>query len=200
VRRVGLTGGIATGKSTVSARLVEHGAVLVDSDAIAREVVAAGTPGLAEVIEAFGDDVVAPSGELDRPALGRIVFADPAARARLEAIVHPLVRRRSAALAAEAEAAGVAVVVFDIPLLVETSQQQDFDEVVVVEAPEQVQVERLTRDRGLTPEDATARIRAQATPAQRRAAADHVLVNDGSVGLLLERVDALWDQLVSRRA
>lgn len=193
---VGLTGGIASGKSTVSARLSELGAVVIDSDVLARQVVESGTSGLRAVVEAFGESVLAPDGALDRPALGRLVFADPEARTRLEAIIHPLVRQRSAELAAEAARAGAPVVVFDIPLLVETGQQGDFDHVVVVDANEDDQLDRLVSQRGMAPADVLARIRAQAGRERRRAAADHIVVNDGTVDELLRRVDALWPHLV----
>src|SRR6476469_7235807 len=143
--RVGLTGGVASGKSTVAAMLAELGAVVIDADQIAREVVAKGTPGLAAVVEEFGDGLLAPDGELDRPAMGRLVFNDEAARRRLEAIVHPLVFERIVEL--EEDAPDDAVVVHDIPLLAENGRAGDFDAVIVVDAPEALQLERMTRDR-----------------------------------------------------
>ncbi len=194
--RVGLTGGIAAGKSTVSALLREHGAVVVDADDLAREVVAPGTPGLAEVVTEFGPDVLTAEGELDRPAMGRHVFGDAGARSRLESIIHPRVRARAAEI--EAEAADDAVVVHDIPLLVETGQADKFDVVVVVDAPTEQQVQRLSRDRAMSAEDARERIDAQADRRQRLAAADHVIVNDGSPGQLRAAVDELWEELLRR--
>lgn len=192
--RVGLTGGIASGKSTVSALLRELGAVVIDADALAREVVAAGTPGLAAVVDAFGPEVLTPEGELDRPAVGRLVFADAEQRRRLEAIVHPLVFERVVAL--EAEAGPDDLVVHDVPLLVESGRAATFDAVVVVEAPHETQVRRMREDRGMTPEDAEARIAAQATPEQRRAVATHLVVNDGTREALEARVREVHAALV----
>jgi dephospho-CoA kinase len=194
--RVGLTGGIASGKSAVSAMLSARGALVIDSDVLAREVVAAGTPGLAEVVIAFGPDVVTDDGELDRPAMGARVFGDADARARLEAIIHPRVR----ALAAEIEKAADpdAVVVHDIPLLVETGQAGSFDVVLVVDAPEELQVERLVEHRGMSADEARARIAAQAGREQRLAAADLVVRNDGSLAQLQAAVDQVWEDLSTR--
>lgn len=187
---VGLTGGIGAGKSAVAERLAELGAVVIDSDALAREVVSAGSEGLADVVAAFGPDVLRSDGALDRPALGRIVFADPAARARLERIVHPRVRARSAEIVASADPD--AVVVNDVPLLVESGLQGAYEMVIVVETPESVRVARLAADRGMTESDVRARIAAQATDEQRRAVADVVIVNDGSRDELTDQVDAVW--------
>jgi dephospho-CoA kinase len=187
---VGLTGGIGAGKSVAATRLAELGAVIVDSDRIAREVVAPGTEGLREVVAAFGDRVLREDGGLDRPALGALVFADQAARARLEAITHPRVRARSAQLIAGAPAD--AIVVNDVPLLVEVGLAPTYHLVLVVEAAEAIRVERLVRGRGMTSEQAYQRIRAQTSDAQRRAAADVVLVNDGELAGLHAAVDALW--------
>jgi dephospho-CoA kinase len=195
VLRVGLTGGIGSGKSSVSARLAARGAVVIDSDLLAREVVARGTDGLAEVVEAFGD-VLTADGELDRPAVGRIVFGDEAARRKLEAIIHPRVRARAAEI--ESAAPDDAVVVHDIPLLVETGQGGSFDLVLVVDVPQEVQVERLTRDRGMTDEEAKARIASQATREQRLAVADLVVDNASSLAQLDARIDELWPGLLSR--
>jgi len=190
--RIGLTGGIGAGKSTVSAALAEHGAVVVDADRVAREVVAPGTSGLDEVVTAFGREVLTADGALDRPALAAVVFADPAARARLDGIVHPLVRRRAAELERAArEAYADAVVVHDVPLLVETGQATSYDLVLVVETGEDVRVPRLVA-RGLTEDDARARIAAQATDEQRRAVADEVLRNDGTPEELRAEVDRFW--------
>lgn len=194
--RVGLTGGIASGKSTVSAILAELGAVVVDADLLAREVVERGTPGLAAVVEAFGEDVLTTDGDLDRAAVGARVFADPDARRRLEEIVHPLVHARGAEL--EAEAPPGAVVVHDIPLLAEGGRAGSFDAVVVVDVPTEVQVERMVRDRGWTREQAEARIAAQATRADRLAIATHVLDNTGSREELRAAVERTYAELVGR--
>ncbi|HEX5741193.1 MAG TPA: dephospho-CoA kinase [Pilimelia sp.] len=188
--RVGLTGGIGAGKSAVAARLAAHGAVVVDADRLAREVVEPGTAGLAEVVAEFGPSVLAADGALDRAALGRLAFGDPAARRRLEAIVHPRVRRRAAAMTAAAPAG--AVVVHDIPLLVETGQHTDFPLVVVVAAAEGTRLARLVRDRGMAVAEARGRIRAQADDATRAAAADVLLDNGGPRPALHDQVDHLW--------
>jgi dephospho-CoA kinase len=193
VLRVGLTGGIGSGKSAVASALVEHGAVLIDADVLAREVVEPGTPGLARVRAEFGDAIIAPDGSLDRPALGRLVFADPGRREALNRIVHPLVRARAREL--ESAAATDSVVVHDIPLLVETGQAGSFDLVLVVDAPDEVRLERLVADRGMSPQDVRARISAQADRATRLAAADVVLDNSGSPAQLRAQVDRLWPRL-----
>lgn len=192
--RVGLTGGVASGKSTVSALLRDLGAVVVDADALAREVVEPGTPGLAAVAAAFGPEVLADDGSLDRARLGAVVFADPERRQALEAIIHPLVRERAAQI--EAAAAPGAVVVHDIPLLVETGQAGSFDAVIVVDVPEDVQVERATRDRGWSQEEARSRIAAQASREQRRAAATYVVDNSGTTEDLRQRVAEVFGVLV----
>jgi dephospho-CoA kinase len=191
--RIGLTGGIGSGKSTVAGLLAERGAVIVDADRIAREVVAPGTPGLAAVVEAFGAGILAPDGSLDRPALAAVVFRDPAARARLDGIVHPLVRERSVQLTAAAPPD--AVLVNDVPLLVETGQAASYDLVLVVEADLATRLSRLV-DRGLPEEDARARIDAQATDEQRRAVADVVLDNSGTRDELAAQVDRFWAERV----
>lgn len=191
--RVGLTGGIASGKSTVSAILAELGAVVVDADLLAREVVARGTPGLAAVAAEFGDGVLTPEGDLDRPAMGAIVFADPAARKRLEAIIHPLVHQRGAEL--EAEAPDDAVVVHDIPLLAEGGRAGSFDAVVVVDVPTEVQVDRMVRDRGWSQQEAESRIAAQASREERLAIATHVIDNTGSLADLRSRVEQVYAAL-----
>jgi len=193
--RVALTGGVASGKSRVAETLGGLGAVVIDSDRLAREVVEPGTPGLAEVVRAFGEEVLDEEGRLDRPALGRLVFADAAARRRLEGILHPLIRELGARR--EAEAPPEAIVVHDIPLLVETGQEGLFDAVLVVDAPEEAQVERMTRLRGWTREDAETRLRAQASRERRRAAATHVVENTGTLEDLRERVTEVFEQLVS---
>lgn len=195
---VGLTGGVASGKSTVSAILRGLGAVVIDADELAREVVAAGTPGLDEVVAEFGPEVLGPGGDLDRVALGSIVFADPGRRAALEAIIHPRVRARAAEI--EAAAPAGTLVVHDIPLLVETGQAGDFDAVLVVDVPPDVQVERAVRERGWTPEDARARIAAQATREQRRAAATHLIDNSGTTEDLRHRVTEVFEELVRTEA
>lgn len=194
--RVGLTGGIASGKSTVAAMLVDLGAVLIDGDALAREVVARGTPGLAQVVEEFGEGILTPEGDLDRPALGAIVFADESARRRLEAITHPLIFERYADL--EASAPPDALVVHDIPLLAESGRADTFDAVVVVDVPVEVQVERMLRDRGWTREEAESRIAAQATRDERLAIATHVIDNTGSVDQLRARVEDVYADLTTR--
>jgi dephospho-CoA kinase len=194
--RVGLTGGIGSGKSTVSARLSEHGAVVIDADLLAREVVAAGTPGLAEIVVAFGPDMVDDNGELDRAAMGRRIFGDDEARGRLEQIIHPRVRARAAEI--EAAAGADAIVVHDIPLLVETGQAGSFDVVLVVDAPPEMQVQRLVEQRGMSEDEARSRIAAQAGREQRLAAADHVLSNDGSLEQLQTAADQVWDDLSTR--
>jgi dephospho-CoA kinase len=191
--RVGLTGGVASGKSTVSAILAELGAVVIDADALAREVVARGTPGLDAVVAEFGPGVLTPEGDLDRPAMGRLVFGDDAARRRLEAIIHPLVIERMAEI--EATAGEDDVVVHDIPLLAEGGRADTFDAVVVVDAPRDLQVERMLGDRGWTREDAESRIAAQATREERRAIATHVIDNNGTLEELRARVEAVLDEL-----
>jgi len=196
VTRIGLTGGIGAGKSTVARELARLGALVVDADAIAREVVAPGTPGLAAVVAEFGDSVLAPDGSLDRAALGRVVFADPAARERLEAVTHPLIGAESARRTAAAPPG--TVVVHDVPLIVERGLAAQYDLVVVVGADEDVRIDRLVRDRGMTREEALARIRAQATDAQRRAVADVWLDNSGTREELLENVRELWRERLAR--
>jgi dephospho-CoA kinase len=191
--RVGLTGGVASGKSTVSTILAELGAVVIDADQLAREVVAKGTPGLAAVVAEFGDGLLTSDGELDRPAMGRLVFGDDEARKRLEAIVHPLVFERIVAL--EGAAAEHDVVVHDIPLLAESGRADTFDAVVVVDAPREVQVERMVRDRGWSEEEAASRIAAQATREDRLAVATHVVDNNDTLEQLRARVERLWSEL-----
>ena len=191
--RIGLTGGIGSGKSTVAALLAARGALVVDADRIAREVVEPGTPGLARVVETFGRGVLATDGSLDRAALAAIVFADPEARRRLDGIVHPLVRARAAELTAAAPPD--AVLVNDVPLLVETGQASSYDLVLVVEADTATRVARLVQ-RGLTAEDAHARIAAQASDEQRREVADVVLDNSGTPEQLAEQVDRFWAERV----
>ena len=198
--RVGLTGGVASGKSTVSAILRGLGAVVIDGDVLAREVVARGTPGLDAVVAEFGPGLLTPEGDLDRPAMGRLVFGSSdggAARRRLEAIVHPLVYERIQEL--EAEAPAGTLVVHDIPLLAENGREGDFDAVIVVEVPEETQVERMVGQRGWTEQDARARIAAQATPGQRRAIATYLIDNTGTREDLRDRVTEVFDQLRTAR-
>ncbi|MGW2699590.1 dephospho-CoA kinase [Streptomyces sp. NPDC001340] len=194
--KVGLTGGIGAGKSEVSRLLVEHGAVLIDADRIAREVVAPGTPGLAAVVEAFGEGILASDGSLDRPALGSIVFADPEKLAVLNSIVHPLVGSRSLEL--ESAAPEDAVVIHDVPLLTENGLAPLYDLVVVVDASPETQLDRLVRLRGMAEDDARARMAAQATREQRREIADIVIDNDVPLDALRKRVAEVWDDLVRR--
>ncbi|MFE6446809.1 dephospho-CoA kinase [Nocardiopsis dassonvillei] len=196
--KVGLTGGIGSGKSAVAAELAAYGATVVDADAIAREVVEPGTPGLEAVVAEFGDRVLTPDGRLDRPRLGEIVFADEASLTRLNAIVHPLVGERSAQLMEEAVASGVEVVVYDVPLLVENGLGPLYDLVVVVDAPDAVRVDRVTANRGMPREQVEARIRAQADRDTRLAAADLVVDNSGTREELTERVAQLWRELLER--
>ncbi|GAA3035227.1 dephospho-CoA kinase [Streptomyces glomeratus] len=194
--KVGLTGGIGAGKSEVSRLLVECGAVLIDADRIAREVVAPGTPGLAAVVEAFGEDILTADGSLDRPRLGSLVFSDPQKLAVLNSIVHPLVGARSREL--ETAAPEDAVVVHDVPLLTENGLAPLYDVVVVVDASPSTQLDRLVRLRGMTEEDARARMAAQAPREKRREIADIVIDNDVPLEQLERRVRDVWADLVRR--
>jgi len=196
VLKVGLTGGIAAGKSEVSRRLAERGAMIIDADAVAREVVAAGTRGLAEVTAAFGPEVLDAGGALDRSRLGEIVFADPALLGQLNAIVHPLVAERM--LEIERSAPPDAVVVHDVPLLAENRLAGQYNVVIVVDVPPEVQLDRLTRLRGMPEDQARERMDAQASRAERLAVADIVVDNSGPLAELDHRVDGLWEEL-SRR-
>ena len=194
--RIALTGGIGSGKSTVARLLDAKGAVVVDADAIARAIVEPGEPALAEIREAFGPDVIDPSGRLDRAALAGIVFADPDALARLNAITHPRIAARSAELIAAAPSG--AVLVYDMPLLVEQGPQalDGWDAIVVVDAPDDARLERLVA-RGLDRDDALKRMGAQATRQERLAAADHVIDNSGDPAALERAVDGLWRSLTA---
>jgi dephospho-CoA kinase len=196
VLRVGLTGGIGSGKSAVSELLAAHGAVVIDYDVLAREAVEPGSSGLQAVAERFGSEVIAPDGTLDRPALAAIVFADPDALAALNGITHPAIWQLAAAR--EAEAGPDAIVVHDNPLLVEMGAAEHCDVVVVVDVPEDVQVARLVSSRGMPESDARARIAAQASRQQRTGAADLVIDNTGSLDELAVIVGGTWDELVSR--
>ena len=193
VLRVGLTGGIGAGKSEVSSLLRERGAVIIDADLIAREVVEPGTPGLAAVVAEFGEDVLLPDGALDREKVGSIVFADRDRLAALNAIVHPLVGERMQELVDAAPAD--AIVVYDVPLLAENGLAEMYEVVVVVDAPVEIQLDRLTSRRGMTEQDARARIAAQASREERRAVATHVIDNSGSLDDLKAQVDVLWEDL-----
>lgn len=195
---VGLTGGIGSGKSAVVSRLAEHGAVIIDADRIAREVLEPGTSGLAEVVTEFGPGILTPEGRLDRERLGSIVFADDGRRAALNAIVHPRVGARAAELQQAADPD--AVVVHDVPLLAENGLQDLYDTVVVVDASADRQLDRLTRLRGMTEQDARARMAAQAGREERLAVADVVIDNNGSLAQLHHRVDEVWEQLTAQAA
>ena len=194
--RVGLTGGIASGKTTVSDALGRHGAVVIDADVLAREVVEPGTQGLAAVVDRFGADVLTADGRLNREALGLLVFSDVQARRDLERIVHPAVRARAAEI--ESTAAADAVVVHVIPLLVETGQHEDFDVLVVVDTDPRRQLDRLRRRNGLDQAAAQARLDAQVARQDRLRVADVVLDNDGTADDLLRQVDRLWLDLRRR--
>ncbi|MFD4999205.1 dephospho-CoA kinase [Streptomyces buecherae] len=196
--KLGLTGGIGAGKSEVSRLLASYGAVVIDSDKIAREVVEPGTPGLAAVVAEFGEEILDSEGRLDRPKLGSIVFADPQRLAALNAIVHPLVRDRSAEL--ESEAGADSIVVHDVPLLTENGLAPLFDLVLVVDASPQTQLDRLVRLRGMTEEEARSRMAAQATREQRKAVADLIVDNDGPLEALEPQVRKVWEQLKERAA
>jgi dephospho-CoA kinase len=202
VLRVGLTGGIGSGKSEVSRRLAAHGAVIIDADVAARAVVAPGTPGLSRVADAFGSGVLGPDGALDRERLGAIVFGDPDSRTTLNAIVHPLVGEwmRAAEQAAVAASGGDVIIVHDVPLLAENRRAADFDLVIVVDVPPELQVERLVGQRDMTPEQARARMAAQASRERRLAVADLVIDNSGSLADLDRRVAAVWADLQHRAA
>jgi dephospho-CoA kinase len=192
--RVGLTGGIASGKSIVAAELAARGAVIIDADVLAREVVEPGTPALTAIVDRFGMQVLR-DGRLDRSRLAEIVFADPIARQDLERIVHPAVRVRAAELERAADEA--AVVVHVIPLLIETGQHEDFDLVVTVDTDHEAQVQRLMARNGFTRAEAESRIAAQASREDRRRNADVVLHNTGSMAKLKQQIDALWTELSS---
>ena len=200
VLMVGLTGGIGSGKSVVTRLLAEHGAVVVDADLIAREVVEPGTEGLAKVVAEFGESMLRPDGTLDRPALGALVFADPAKLSALNAIVHPLIGQRTADLLAQARESGATVLVHDVPLLVESHLADAYDAVVVVAADPQTQLDRLTRLRGMSEQEARQRIAAQAPLADKLAVATHVISNDGPIEELAPQVAALWADLTSEAA
>ncbi|MFD1539955.1 dephospho-CoA kinase [Nonomuraea guangzhouensis] len=194
--KIGLTGGIGSGKSEVSKRLAARGAVVIDADKIAREVVEPGTPGLARVVATFGEEVLHPDGSLNREKLGAIVFADPDRLAALNAIVHPLVGERVADLQSQADAD--AIVVYDVPLLAENRLAPMYDVVIVVDAADEVRIARLAEHRGMPEQDAKARIAAQATRQERLAVADIVIDNEGDLDDLEAKVSQVWDALVTR--
>jgi dephospho-CoA kinase len=196
VLRVGLTGGIGSGKSEVSRRLAAQGALVLDADAAAREVVAPGTPGLAEVVAVFGPAILRPDGSLDRERLAGIVFADPVLLGKLNAIIHPRVAERMRAL--EGQAGDAAVVVHEVPLLAENGLAATFDEVVVVDAPPEAQLRRLVEERGMTPDQAAARMAAQAARERRLAVASVVIDNSGTLADLDRQVGELWARLSDR--
>jgi dephospho-CoA kinase len=197
MRLIGLTGGIATGKSTVARLLADHGAAVVDADLLAREVVVPGAPALSEIVDAFGAGVLTPEGALDRPALGAIVFADASRRRRLEEITHP----RIGTLMAERIAAGLAseapLVVADIPLLFENDRRTPVEGVLLVDAPPEVQLRRLVLRDGLSEEDARRRVAAQMPLADKRRLATWVIDNGGSEERTAEQVDSWWRQVVA---
>ena len=193
---VALTGGIAAGKSTVARMLDECGATIVDADQLARDAVAPGSPGLAAVVKEFGVDVLTSDGALDRPALGQLVFGDESARLRLEAIIHPEVARLSSqAFARARESNPDAVIIYDVPLLVEAGRAKEFDAVIVVEAPDEVRVGRLLQERNMSEADARARMSAQATNAERRAVADYVISTETSVEETRREVEVVYASL-----
>lgn len=193
---IGLTGGIAAGKSTVAKLWQDLGGLEIDADQVARDVVAKGTPGLGAVVAAFGEDMLTPDGELDRAKMGELVFSNEASRKALEAIVHPLVRQevksRLDSMPADA------IVIYTVPLLVEAKVDLPFDAVVTVEAPDEVRVERLVANRGLTPAQAQARVASQARPIERAANADYILNSNQSLDLLLTDAKALWKTFQKR--
>jgi dephospho-CoA kinase len=191
---IGLTGGIAAGKSTVAKRWVEHGAIEIDADHVAREVVEPGTVGLNSIVEHFGADVLTASGELDRKELARQIFSDSNKRELLNSILHPLIRERTKLLLAELPTDSI--VVYNVPLLVEASVDLPFDLVVTVEAPEEEQIRRLVQTRGLTETEAHNRIAAQAKPIERAARADRILNSNQDINLLLRDADALWRDIL----
>jgi dephospho-CoA kinase len=200
---IGLTGGIASGKSVVAKRLTEHGAVHVDADLLAREVVEPGTHGLERIVLEFGPGVLAADGSLDRRALGDIIFPDPERRAALNAIVHPEVWRRAQELFDDARAADSgAVVVYDVPLLVEASENRpiDFDIIVVVHASADTRIQRLVDERGMSREEASHRLNSQATDAERLAMADVVIDADESLDFTLRQTDELWERAAAAAA
>jgi dephospho-CoA kinase len=190
---IGLTGGIAAGKSTVAKRWVEHGAFEIDADDVAREVVRVASPGLLQVVQAFGDEVLTESGELNRAALAKIVFESSEKRLLLNSILHPLIKERTKQLLSVFD--DEAIVIYSVPLLVEAAVDHDFDLVVTVEAPEDAQLKRLTETRGLSLSEAQSRIASQAKPVERAARADRILNSNQDVAFLLRDADKLWREI-----
>jgi dephospho-CoA kinase len=199
---IGLTGGIASGKSTVGKRLVELGAVLVDADVLAREVVEPGAPGLADIAARFGPAVISPDGSLNRPALGAIIFSDTQKRAQLNAITHPAIWKRAKELFEEAVAADpAAIIVYDVPLLAEAAEDRPmkFDLIVVVQADVETRVDRMVSLRGMSRDDAESRIRSQISDDERVKLADVIIDSNGTLDQTIEQVDALWRSIPERR-
>jgi dephospho-CoA kinase len=190
---IGLTGGIAAGKSAVAEHWVKLGAIEIDADVLAREVVAKGTPGAKQVASQFGSEYFV-DGELDRKKLGQLVFGNPEKLAELEAIIHPLVKQRARELIAAVPE--TAIVIYTVPLLVEAQVELPFDAVVTIEAPEDERVKRLVKNRGMTEAEALSRIRAQATPLERATRADHILSSNQSLALLLHDAEVLFQKFV----
>jgi dephospho-CoA kinase len=195
---LGLTGNIASGKSTVAARLVKHGAVLIDADRLAREAVVPGSPALAEIAARWGPAVLAADGSLDRGAMRRLVFANEEDRLALNAIIHPRVEALRQEQVAAARAAGAEIVVCDIPLLFESGREHGFAGVIVVDAPDALRLHRLVTTRALTSDEASRMMRAQLSSEEKRARADFIIENSGSIDSLHAQVDALWEQLIAR--
>jgi dephospho-CoA kinase len=195
---IGLTGGIASGKSTVAKRWVEHGAIEIDADQLAREVVEPGTEGLQQVVETFGSEILNKDGSLNRARLGGLVFGDELKRLALNAIVHPLVKNRSREIMSALPSDAIAI--YNVPLLVEANVDHDFDLVVTVEAPEDEQVKRLVKNRGMTETEARARISSQAKPVERAAVADVILNSNQDINLLLKDADQLWREIEHKAA
>jgi dephospho-CoA kinase len=195
---IGLTGGIASGKSTVAKRWVEHGAIEIDADQLSREVVEPGSAGLSQIVETFGEQVLNSDGSLDRAKLGTLVFSDELKRLALNAIVHPLVKKRSIEILAELPEDAIAI--YNVPLLVEANVDHDFDLIVTVEAPEDEQVKRLVKYRGMTEQEARARIATQAKPVERAAIADVILNSNQDINLLLSDADDLWRTIETKAA
>lgn len=192
--KIGLTGGIGSGKSTAASRLQQLGATIIDADQVAREIVEPGQPALAELVEAF-DGILNQDGSLNRAELARQAFATPEATEKLNSITHPRIRQRTQQLFAEAEASGVEVVVYDMPLLIENGEYRHMDHVLVVDAPDDVRVERLVNYRGLEESDARRRIAAQIDRDTRLQAADTVLDNGGDREALIAQVDTFWETI-----
>ncbi len=195
---IGLTGGIASGKSTVAKRWVEHGAIEIDADQLAREVVEPGTEGLQQIVETFGSEILNEDGSLNRARLGGLVFGDELKRLALNAIVHPLVKNRSIEIMSALPSDAIAI--YNVPLLVEANVDHDFDLVVTVEAPEDEQVKRLVKNRGMTETEARARISSQAKPVERAAVADVILNSNQDINLLLKDADQLWREIEHKAA